>query len=237
MKVAIQQPYFFPYLNYFCLIQCVELFIVFDCVQYSRHAWFERNKILKPDNKGCQWIMVPLEKHSHTEPLLNIRINNTLDWKQKILAQLAHYKKRAPYYREVMQLLDSIFEKDIDSLIEWNVHSIQAVCTYLTIPTKICRLSQLNLNYPAACAPDEWALNISYALGGAIQYYNLPGGIHFFDPEKYKKAGIELYFPALQNLVYDQKKQPFEPNLSVIDVLMFNDPEKILRMLNTCTLL
>ena len=61
-KVAIMQPYFFPYLGYFSLIKHTDEFILFDPVQFIRHGWIERNRILKPEN-GWQYISVPLEKH------------------------------------------------------------------------------------------------------------------------------------------------------------------------------
>ena len=190
MKIAIQQPYFFPYLNYFCLINQVDKLIFFDKVQYVRHAWYERNRILKPCNEGWQWIMTPLQKHSHTENLVNILINNDLDWQRKILAQLFHYKKIAPYFENVVLLLSRIFETPHHSLTELNVCSIKVICEYLGIYTEAECLSCMDLKYKPAGAPDEWALNICKEIKGANQYYNLPGGVSFFDQSKYTNAGI-----------------------------------------------
>lgn len=233
MKIAIQQPYFFPYLNYFCLISQVDKFVIFDQVQYVRHAWFERNRVLKPCDKGWQWIMAPLQKHSHTENLLNIRINNNLDWQCKMFAQLKHYKKKGPYYHEVMHLLCRIFEYQYQSLIELNVKALQGVCDYLKLSTEIECLSCMDLKYQPASAPDEWAINICHEIKGADQYYNLPGGLLFFDQSKYAKAGIQIYFPELTQIEYNQKQRHFEPNLSVLDVMMFNSPETIRQMLSS----
>lgn len=237
MKVAIQQPYFFPYLNYFCLLQLVDVFIVFDQVQYSRHSWFERNRILKPNEDGSQWIHVPLHKHSHTEQLNNIRINNNLEWQRRILAQLELYKKKAPYYSQIKDLLSTLFEPKYDRLVDLNTQALKAVCDYLGISVEIRCLTEMNLEFAPANAPDEWALNICKALGGPVSYYNLPGGVHFFDREKYMNNGIDLHFPQLLPLTYPQRRSTFEPNLSVLDVMMFNAPAKIQEQLQSFQLL
>ena len=97
MKLGIMQPYFFPYIGYFSLIKHTDDFILLDTVQFIRHGWIERNRILKPSD-GWQYIMVPLKKHSRETLIKNIEINNEQQWKEKILAQLQHYKKQAPYF-------------------------------------------------------------------------------------------------------------------------------------------
>ena len=108
MKVGIMQPYFFPYSGYFSLIKATETFILLDEVQFIRHGWIERNRILKP-NEGWQYIHCPIEKHSRETRIRDIEIRNQENWKNKILAQLIHYKKKAPYYNEVISLLETIF--------------------------------------------------------------------------------------------------------------------------------
>jgi hypothetical protein len=54
---------------------------------------------------------------------------------------------------------------------------------------------------------------------------NPPGGRSFFNPEKYRAAGIELRFLETRLTPYDQRRSIFEPGLSIIDVLMWNDIE------------
>lgn len=237
MRIAIQQPYFFPYLNYFCLIQQAEHFIFFDNVQYVRHAWYERNRILKPCSGGWQWFMAPLQKHSHTENLINVLINNDIDWQNKIFAQLNHYKRKAPHYYDTMQVIAQIFQRQYAGVIELNVSAIESICAYLGIFTRMERLSQMDLVYNTANAPDEWALNICKGMKGVDQYVNLPGGVNFFDRSKYERAGIDLKFPALRNIHYPQNRNCFEPDLSILDVMMFNSPHEIRQMLTQFTYL
>jgi len=236
MKLAIMQPYFLPYLGYFSLIKHTDEFILFDTVQFIRHGWIERNRILKPSN-GWQYIMVPLKKHSRETLIKDIEINNDQQWKEKILAQLQHYKKQAPYFSNVIDILNEIFSKEYATIVDLNLASLKTVCNYLGINTPIQVFSLMNIDIEPANAPDEWALNICKALGNVDEYWNPPGGQSFFDKKKYESAGINLKFHSAILTDYDQKRNVFEPGLSILDVMMFNSIEEINKMLDNYELL
>ena len=236
MKLAIMQPYFLPYLGYFSLIKHTDEFILFDTVQFIRHGWIERNRILKPSN-GWQYIMVPLKKHSRETLIKDIEINNDQQWKEKILAQLQHYKKQAPYFSNVIDILNEIFSKKYTTIVDLNLASLKTVCNYLGINTPIQVFSLMNIDIEPANAPDEWALNICKALGNVDEYWNPPGGQSFFDRKKYENAGINLKFHSAILTDYDQKRNVFEPGLSIIDVMMFNSVDEINKMLDNYELI
>ncbi len=231
MKVGIMQPYFMPYIGYFSLIKHTDKFILFDTVQFIRHGWIERNRILK-QNGGWQYIQVPILKKEGRDTLIkDVLINNKENWKAKILAQLQHYKKIAPYYFKTVQLLNEIFSFEYEDIVSLNGTSLQMVCEYLGINREIEVFSKMNLDIKPAEAPDEWALNICSAIEGANEYWNPPGGMSFFDRTKYQKAGISLKFQSVDIEPYNQKRE-FEPALSIIDVLMFNSIEEVNVMLD-----
>ena len=117
------QPYFLPYQGYFSLIKEVDLFILLDDVQFIRHGWIERNRILKPQ-ESWQYIKVPLVKHPRETKIKDIKISYNEDWRKKMLAQIGHYKKRAPFYREGSELLTRILEFEFSSISELNFHSL-----------------------------------------------------------------------------------------------------------------
>ncbi|MEX0996568.1 MAG: WbqC family protein [Flavobacteriaceae bacterium] len=230
MTLGIMQPYFMPYLGYFALIKHVDQFILFDTPQFIRHGWIERNKVLK-QNGETLYIKVPLEKHPRNTPINEVVIKNDENWKNKILAQLVPYKKKAPYYKEVIGLLEAIFETETDSIVKLNALSLHKFCNYLDISTPIKIWSEMKVKIDTVNASDEWALNICKAMG-ANSYFNPPNGKEFFDSNKYFKAGIELKFLEINQTPYNQYKHDFVPYLSIIDVLMFNDKELINQMLN-----
>lgn len=231
MIAGIMQPYFFPYLGYFSLIKHVDRFILFDTVQYIRHGWIERNRILKP-NEGWQYFSLPTNKHGREALIKDVEINNTIDWKRKILAQLEHYKKRAPYYSDVVMLLNYIFKDNYNTIVDFNCASLQSVCDYLGITTPIEVFSMMDIQVEGVTMPDEWALKICQNIPGINEYWNPPGGRSFFDPVKYEKNGIRLLFHEIELQPYQQNRKEFEPGLSVIDAMMFNSSQDVSRMLD-----
>lgn len=231
MKIGIMQPYFFPYIGYFCLIKYVDEFMLFDPTQFIKHGWIERNRIIKP-NGGWQYIAVPLIKHSHTEIIKNIKINNNDDWKDLVIRQLAHYKSKAKYFEETINVIKKGLDIETDSIVDLNRNVIAEVCKYLGIKTKITVFSELNLKIETPQAPDEWALNICRALKEVKEYINPPGGVGFFDKKKYDKYGLGLRFLSCKITPYVQKIGYFEPGLSIIDVMMYNSVEDINKMLD-----
>ena len=221
-----------PYLGYFSLIKHTDRFILFDTVQFIRHGWIERNRILKQDGTW-QYFQVPIVKPNGRDTIIkDIRINNDLEWKNRIIGQLQHYKKRAPFYKETIDLLNAVFSQSFDDIVSLNQASLEKVCEYLGIKRNMEVFSKMGLNVEEAGAPDEWALNICKAIEGADEYWNPIGGLSFFDRTKYEKAGVKIFFQEMVLTPYRQLGNEFEPGLSIVDVMMFNSPEAINQMLD-----
>ncbi len=235
MKVAIMQPYFFPYIGYFSLVKHVDRFVLLDDVQFIRHGWIERNRILKPSG-GWQYISVPLIKHSQKVPIKDIRINNDTAWGKKLIAQIGHYRK-APYYYKVKSLLEKILERTFYDITSLDRVCLENICGYLHIHTPIDLFSEMGLSIPYPKAPDEWALNICREMGGVTEYRNLPRGTALFSEEKFLNAEIKLRFQETAISEYPQLGNVFEPGLSILDVMMFNSVEEINQMLDRYMLL
>ncbi len=236
MILGIMQPYFFPYIGYYALIKYTDRFIFFDTPQYISHGWMNRNRILK---QGGSWnyMTVPIKKTGRDTAIKDILINDSEPWKEKIYGQLSVYKKKAPRYRETMEVVRAVLEKDYGgSLCALNVASVREICDFLGIGREFDVYSQMNLEIEEVHAPDEWALNITKALNGNI-YVNSPGGMSFFSHEKYKENHIELKFLQVHLKPYVQRIGHFEPGLSVIDVMMFNSVEDIREMLDDYVLI
>lgn len=236
MRLAIMQPYFMPYIGYFSLIYHCDEFILLDTVQYIYHGWIERNRILKPD-EGCQYISVPLKKHSNRDSIQSLYVDNANNWEKKIIQQLQHYKKKAKYYYEVLSLLERVFSCTYHTITMLNKACLEEVCAYIGLSKKMTVFSEMDLKIERATQPDEWALNICKAVPGVTEYVNSPGGQAFFDPKKYNDVGISLAFVNNELIPYRQKGGEFIPALSIIDVLMFNSPEEIMEMLHKSSII
>ena len=229
MKIGIMQPYFFPYIGYFSLINYVDRFVFFDTPQYINKGWVNRNRILKQDKK-IGYITVPVKKMPRNTSIKDILITENVDWKNKIYGQLTVYKRIAPNYEDVICLLHNILDRKYNRLSSLNIETIKEVCEYLEIEKKFDIFSQMNLEITNINSPDEWALNITKMLKGDI-YVNLPGGQLFIDRDKYKKETIKLEFLKSNLPRYIQRIGFFYSGLSIIDVLMFCYSKEIKEML------
>lgn len=229
MKVGIMQPYFFPYIGYISLIDQVDEFILLDAVQYIRHGWIERNRIISPSN-GWQYIKVPLVKHSQKTLIEDIKINNNIEWKKKILSQLCCYR-RAPYYSSVINMVEQLFDEKFDTITQLNYKALLCVLKYLEIETHISIFSNMNIQLEKVEKADEWALNICKKLQNVTEYWNLPGGKAFFDSSKYISNGIEIKFQQMNITKYHQFRFEFQDSLSILDVMMFNNKSQIRKMM------
>jgi hypothetical protein len=229
MTLGIMQPYFMPYIGYFQLINAVDIFIIFDTPQFTRHGWIERNQILKPNGETL-YIKVPLKKHTQKTAIKNTEINNAQNWKEKILAQFGPYKKKAPYYHSIIALLEESWNIETNSIVELNKKSLTTICQYLGIDTPIEVWSEMKVDIAPVNASDEWALNICKALN-ADSYINPIGGKSFFDVTKYDKNNINISFLESIPEPYAQLSDSFVPFLSILDMLMFNSEVEVREML------
>lgn len=230
MKIAIMQPYFFPYIGYFQLIAAVDRFILCDDVQYIRHGWINRNRVLS-SHPALQYIILPVARHGSRDPIRKIRVAGIDGWQSTILRQLEIYRKKAPYFDQVMQLLHTCLFNQEKEITVYNAQCIQAVCAYIGIPFRVEISSRLQLDYSQVKQTDDWAITICKQLE-AGDYYNPPGGIQFYKKERFSESEINLHFVNPRLKEYPQLWKPFTPSLSVVDVMMFNHPSEIKKMLN-----
>ena len=225
MRLGIMQPYFLPYLEHFRLIAACDRWIVFDTVKYNRHSWMNRNRIINRE-KGWVYLGVPVNKPGLGELVSNVRIAPD-GWPGQFFDKLRIYEKSAPYYLSTIGLLRNVLQKGFPGLVDLNVALLQAVCDELGISTPVVRLSELKLELPESLEAGEWALWIAKELGAA-EYRNPSGGKDLFDPAKFEAQGIRLSFHEHRPWTYATRPFEFQPDLSVVDTLMWVD-RKIIR--------
>lgn len=225
MTLGIMQPYFFPYLGYYDVINQSDAWIVFDVVLYKPKSWMNRNRILHP-SEGWQYISVPVA-HASTDAIKDVRVIDKAAAQRRILGQIEHYRaRRAPFFSAVRALIEKAFAAAGDALADLNVASLAVVCEYIGIPFEPKKLSEMGLSLPKIEDPGDWALEICAALG-FDGYVNPPGGRDIFDVGRYARRGISIRFTDLVDFRYSQRAASFVEHLSVLDVLMWNPPESV----------
>lgn len=230
-SVGIMQPYFFPYLGHFALIAHTDAWVVFDVTQYTPKTWMNRNRVLHP-NGGPNWVSVPLVNSSISITSAQARVADLAGTARSVLGKLSHYRRKAPHYEAVTALVSRAFALSAgdDSLVHLNLAGLREVCDYLELPfaPRIC--SELALDLPADLAPGDWALEIATQLG-AERYLNPMGGRALFDPARYTARGVQLDFLQMPSFSYPSGPWDPVPDLSIVDVLMWNEPAHVRRVL------
>lgn len=221
------QPYFFPYPGHFALIYNVDEWVVFDITQYTPKSWISRNRVLHP-SQGTNWVSVPLANSSISIKIHEARVLDLAAAEQSTLGKLSHYRRRAPFARQVEDVVRAAFAGagSRNSLVDLNVSSLDAVCAYLGIPFRRRICSDLALGLPDDLGAGDWAPTIS-GLVGATTYVNPYGGRDLFNRHAFDSRGITLEFLTFSDFVYSTRGMEFIPNLSILDVMMWNSPETI----------
>ncbi len=236
MRAGIMQPYFFPYLGYFALIERSDTWVVFDVTQYTPKTWMNRNRVLHPAG-AWNWVTVPLANSSNSILIREARILDRSCARDSALGKLSHYRHKAPNWRTVNELVRAAFDaSDDDSLVSLNVSSLAVVCSYLDVSFEPLVCSELGFDLSTVEHPGGWAPTIAAELG-ATEYLNPMGGRALFDPADFSRHGITLEFLDFPTFEYETAPFEFEPNLSVLDVLMWNEPAQIRAAMSGATLI
>jgi len=227
MKLAIMQPYLFPYIGYFQLIQAVDKFLLYDDVNYINKGWINRNQILV--NGQAHMFTIPLKEASQNKKINEIEVSDEKVWREKFLKTLAMAYKKAPMYSQVYPLIESILSFDRNNLSAFIHNSIISLCNYMSIATAIMPTSTVYANQ--GLKGQDRIVDIC-ALEHADMYINPTTGRSLYQKADFTLKGIHLKFISTRNVTYSQYSgTTFIPYLSIIDVLMFNNDEDLKKLL------
>lgn len=233
MKLAIMQPYFLPYIGYFQLMNAVDEFIIYDNIEFTKKGWIHRNRILS--NGKDAFITLSLKKDSD---FLDIRERCLSDsWptdRIKMLNRVKEAYRKAPFYHDVMPLVEEIILYDKFNLFEFIIHSLEEIRAFLKIQTPIIISSTIPIDHSLRSEAKVIALCKNR---GATDYVNPIGGVELYSKSNFLKEGMQLHFLKTTESSYPQFGNPFVPWLSILDVMMFRSKEEIAKMLNVFQLL
>ena len=226
MKLAIMQPYFFPYLGYWQLLAAVDKYVIYDDVTFIKGGWINRNNILLNGNRFM--ITIPLENASSFKKIKDTNIVKNKKIISKLFKTIETAYKKAPYYSDVAPIIEDILFNNTN-IATLNYNAAKAICNYLDIKTELLLSSQIEKD--DELKGQDKVIHINKILNADI-YYNAIGGMELYSTSEFKKNGIELKFLEMNNIEYKQFDNQFVPYLSIIDVLMFNSKDQVKEMLN-----
>lgn len=222
MKLGIMQPYFFPYIGYWQLMNAVDKYVIYDDVNYIKRGWINRNNILI--NGKSSIINLEIKGASQNKLINEIHVSDDKIYRAKLLKTLEHSYKKAPYFNVVFPIIEEIIFNDEKIVSFYLENLIKKIAQYLEINTEFILSSQINKNN--ALKGQDKIIEICKKMD-ATEYYNAIGGIELYSAEFFKSNGIQLNFLKTDLIEYKQFENAFQPNLSIIDVMMFNSKTEI----------
>ena len=218
MIVAIHQPEYLPWLGFFKKMMNVELFVFLDDVQFRKKGWQNRNRIRI--NDGTTLLSIPV--HTHSYPKINeVTIDNEKNWSIRHKKSILYNYARAPYFDEIKDFIESIFEKKFQYLVDLNTEIIKFIMNELEIKSKIVFSSELEISKKGS----DRVLDICKAVGADHYITGTFWAESNLRVEEFKKSNIDVEFQKFQHPIYKQIHGEFIPEMSIID-LLFNKGRK-----------
>ena len=232
MKLGMMQPYFYPYLGYWQLMNYVDEYIIYDDVNFIKGGWIHRNRI--KINCEAQYFGIKIKKPSQNRKICDHEMNMSEKDRMDLLKKVQNAYVRAPYYKEVAELFEKTVMYDAVGVGEFLEYSNRAIADYLGIKTKIYTASGLKMNHEHR--GQQRILDICKERG-CDAYINAIGGTNIYSKDEFAAEGIRLNFLRMNpDIVYEQGKGDFLPGLSILDVMMYNSKDELSELLNRYTL-
>jgi len=222
MKLAIMQPYFFPYIGYWQLIHAVDKFVIYDDVNYIKGGWINRNRILI--NGKPVYITAPLHKASPYKRICDIVLLSSQAWRDKLVKMVEITYRKAAYFDEVFPVIEKLIRHEVINLSDYLLHQIQTLVLFMDIKTELVTTSRSYCNDHLS---GQARLIEICSFERATIYINPEGGQDLYNPEDFRNSGLKLRFHVVHPLTYKQRVNGFIPYLSIIDLLMEIGPVEI----------
>ncbi|WP_323751978.1 WbqC family protein [Marinobacter sp.] len=225
MKLAVMQPYLFPYIGYFHLICAADLFLIYDDVAYIKRGFVNRNNVLSPS--GVTRFTVPVPGASQNKLFSDLEFSEDVD---KVLKTTEHSYSRAPYFENVFPIIRETLEHPDRSIASVCKKSFEEIFSYLDIEKNFEKASEIDYDRSMSARDRLIALCHHFDADG---YINAPGGRKLYSKQDFLEKGVDLEFVDSLPVEYHQGREDFVPNLSIIDVLMNCSPEEVKCMLQS----
>jgi hypothetical protein len=225
VNVVILQPSYIPWRGTFAQICRADLFIFYDDVQYDKRGWRNRNQIKTVHGK--QWLTIPVySRGAQTQniPINQIRIVWDEPWNEAHFKAICHSYSKAPYFERYLPLLKTFYQRHDEFLANFTIDFTVALTHELgNTHTRFMRSSEIGGIHGQKT---DRLIQLLQAVG-ATHYISGPAAKDYIEKEKFAAAGITLEYMEYNYAEYPQLYHPFDPHVSILDLLFMTGPEAI----------
>jgi hypothetical protein len=187
-RVAVMQPYFYPYAGYFRLFAAVDEFVVFDCVQFPRRGRVHRCQVPAPGG-GEEWLTLPLQPAPREVLIRDLRF--AADARAEFDRRLARHAWLGAARGATAERVRAHLHAPLDDVVDYLEAGLRLVGDVLGFAPRMRRSSSLAID-PSLHAQDR-IIAIAKACG-ATDYVNPPAGRALYAPEAFVAADLRLHF-------------------------------------------
>jgi hypothetical protein len=214
MIVSTYQPFFSPFPAFFYKAHLSDLMVILDEVQFPlRTTWVSRNRF--KNDQGALWITIPVwKKGLGLQKINEVRICYERNWTKKHLASLKTSYANAPYFSDHCDVVEEMFSRRFENLVDLNLMIIQHLKKHLRIDTPLILQSHMGISAKG----NELLIGICRKVR-ASTYLVQAAAKKFLDSSLFAHAGIELNFFSPPSPVYPQLWGDFVHDLSAFDLV------------------
>ena len=216
MRVAINQSNYISWKGYFNMIQSVDLFILYDDVQFTKRNWRNRNLIKTPH--GLKWLTIPvIVKGKYFQKIRDTNISDE-GWNIRHLKTIKGCYSKARHFKDVFPFIEDMYlTANYTTISEINFHFISAICKYLDIKTDIVFSNKYDLSENEKTS----RLIDICKQAGATEYISGPLAKDYIDKDKFENCNIKLTWMNYDNYPeYSQLYGDFVHKVSILDLLL-----------------
>ncbi len=209
--LAVHQPNYAPWLGYFVKACTADRFVLLDDVQFPKASWVNRTRVLA--DSGPEFLTIPV-KHPGLSLIKDVRIADP-KWVAKHGRKIRSYYQGAPGLGRAEEVLDPEGLAGVEGLADVNEVLLRRLLRSFGATAEVVRSSTLGV---AAADPTERHIALCRRLG-AKTYLSGQGASAYNEEGRFKEAGIALAYLRFDHPVYPQRREPFTPGLSALDII------------------
>jgi len=197
------------------MMNLVDEFILFDDMQYTRRDWRNRNIVKSPS--GLTWLTIPVVvKGKYFQAIKDTMISD-LSWNLHHWKTIVHCYSKARYFSHNREIFEDLYLNTKEtSLSLINCRFLSAICKLLGIDTKIT----WSMDYQLTGDKSERLVSLCKQ-AGATEYLSGPAAKAYLSEDLFERQGIALsYMDYSDYPEYRQLYPPFEPRVSIIDLIL-----------------
>lgn len=219
MNIVISQPMFFPWVGMFEQIRMADIYVDYNDVQFSKGSFTNRVQIKTA--YGVKWLSVPLAKFNLGDPINEVKVDTKHDWKHQHLRQLSQAYESAQYRKDMLALVEQVYEQPHVTIGQLSQSSIIACCNYYGLHNDRQFVDIRDLRVLGKSS--ERVRDIVAGLAGSCYITGL-GAKDYLNHGLFESSNIRVEYMNYRKMPYPQLHGAFTPYVSLLDLIANTGP-------------